>query len=94
MSWENGEAGLPELDVRIEGYTTALDRFRREMVGYQNLDMPDGMEACRSGDCLGGMVTADAMLEYARPYGADLALCNGGAIRAAFPQGEISLEIF
>lgn len=88
---ENGEAGLPELDVRIEGYTTALDRFRREMVGYQNLDMPDGMEACRSGDCLGGMVTADAMLEYARPYGADLALCNGGAIRAAFPRGGISL---
>lgn len=88
---ENEEMGLPELDAVIESYTAALDSFRKEIVGYQDLDMPDGMEACRTGDCLGGMVTADAMLEYARSYGADIALCNGGAVRAAFPQGEISL---
>lgn len=79
-----------EISALVHSYTDTLNAFRETVVGSQNIDMPDGMDACREGDCLGGMVTTDAMLEYARPYGASIALCNGGAIRAAFPRGPVS----
>ncbi|WP_301000907.1 5'-nucleotidase C-terminal domain-containing protein [uncultured Bilophila sp.] len=74
----------------MDSYAAALEGSRSAVVGSHTLRLPDGMDACRSGDCLGGMVTADAMLEYARPYGAVMALCNGGGIRAALPAGDIS----
>ncbi|MFQ7007912.1 MAG: 5'-nucleotidase [Parasutterella sp.] len=36
------------------------------------------------------MVTTDAMLDYARPKGAVVALINGGNFRAALPVGKIT----
>lgn len=95
--WEGGPrelSGDARLDAAtaalVDTYAKTLDSYRNVIVGSHSLRLPDGMDACRSGDCLGGMVTADAMLEYARPYGAVVALCNGGGIRAALPPGEIS----
>lgn len=95
--WEGGPRELAPnapLDAAtatlVDSYAAALEGYRSAVVGSHTLRLPDGMDACRSGDCLGGMVTADAMLEYARPYGAVMALCNGGGIRAALPAGDIS----
>lgn len=50
---------------------------------------PDGLDPCRWGDCLAGMVTADAFRAFAAPYGATIALVNGGAIRSALPIGTV-----
>ena len=80
----------PAVQKLIDHYAATLTSLRSEVVGRQNLSVPDGMEICRSGDCLGGMVTTDAMLAGARPFGASVALCNGGALRAALPRGEIT----
>lgn len=82
----------PEISALVDKYTATLEKFRSNVVGSHAIDgVPDGMDACREGDCLGGMVTADAMLEYARPHGAVIALCNGGAIRAAMPKGTVTM---
>ena len=48
------------------------------------------MDACRENDCLSGMVTVDAMLNFARKFHASAAICNGGAMRASLPAGKIS----
>lgn len=97
VSWSGGPQKLlpatpanASIDSLIQKYTTSLEAFRQVIVGYQDISFPDGLAACRKTECLGGMVTADAMLEYARPYGASMALCNGGAIRAGFPKGDIT----
>lgn len=74
----------------VEKYKASLDAFRKDVVGRQNISLPDGMDACRSGECLSGMFIADAMLEFARPYGAVAALLNSGGIRAALPKGELT----
>ena len=80
----------PAVQRLIDRYAATLEKLRSQVVGRQRLSLPDGMELCRRGDCLSGMVTTDAMLEYARPYGAVAALCNGGALRAALPEGTIT----
>ena len=85
-----GDSTDPAVSALVQKYTDTLDAFRNHVVGYQNINIPDGMDACRQEECLGGMITTDAMLDYARPYGADIALCNGGAIRSGFPQGKIT----
>lgn len=74
----------------VANYAESLERYRTEIVGRHNIQMPDGMEACRKGDCFSGLLTADAFLEYGRPQGARLALVNGGSIRASLPAGDIS----
>lgn len=70
-------------------YAAGLARYQAHKVGRHDVDAPDGMEACRRGDCFGGMLLADAFLDFARPEGAQLALVNGGSIRAAIPPGEV-----
>ncbi len=96
-SWSGGPRELepedpvaPDIRALVQGYAKKLDSYRQTVVGSQNNVFPDGMDACRAGDCLGGMVTADAMLEFARPFGASVALCNGGGIRAALPVGTLT----
>lgn len=70
-------------------HAAELERYQAHKVGRHDVEAPDGMEACRSGDCFGGMLLADAFLAYARPQGAEAALLNGGSIRAAIPPGEV-----
>lgn len=79
-----------DMAALVDKWAATLENLRGEVVGFQNLSLPDGMEACREGDCLGGMVTVDAMLAFSRPFGAVAALCNGGAIRAALPAGTLT----
>lgn len=97
-AWDGGprelapeNARTPAISALIERYTAALETFRKDVVGSRLPgQLPDGMDACRTGECLGGMLTSDAMLACAGPYGATIALCNGGAIRAALPEGRIT----
>jgi len=80
----------PEVTAVIDRYTATLEEFRSTVIGSHDLDLPDGMDLCREVECLGGMLTADAMLEQARPHGAAIAFTNGGGIRAALPKGDIT----
>lgn len=79
-----------KISALVKKYAVSLEEYRNIKVGSHNISMPDGMDACREDDCLGGSVIADAMLEYGRPFGARVALCNGGSVRAALPEGDIS----
>ena len=97
LRWNGGarELAAPEprdaeTSALVQKYATSLDEFRNHKVGSHHLSLPDGIDACREDDCLGGSLIADAMLEYARPFGGQVALCNGGSVRAALPAGDIS----
>lgn len=80
----------PAVKELVDRYGATLRTLRAEVVGEHHLSLPDGMDLCREKDCLGGMITTDAMLEAGRPFGATVALCNGGAVRAALPAGKIT----
>ena len=74
----------------VDRYAKTLDEFRKTIIGVNEADMADGIDLCREVECLGGLLTADAMLEQARSHGAAIAFTNGGGIRAALPKGNIT----
>ena len=80
----------PDITARLEPYARSLERFRATVLGEHHLRYADGMDACRSGDCLAGMLQTDSMLDYGRPYGAVAALSNGGSLRAPLAAGPIT----
>lgn len=97
VSWSGGPRELtadmpsdPEIDAIVGRYLASMDEYRKTVVGSHSITMADGMDLCREVECLGGLLTADAMLETGRPLGMDIAVCNGGGIRAALPPGDIS----
>lgn len=87
---EPGIVPAPDVDTRVNDYAKPLEVFRAQTLGRNDLDFPDGMEACRTGECLGGLVLTDAMLDYGKPYGATLALTNGGSLRAPLKRGPVT----
>ena len=80
----------PQVSAVIDRYAKSLDDFRKTVIGQNPVEMADGMDLCRDGECLSGMLTSDAMLDAARSLGASIALTNGGSIRAALPVGQIT----
>lgn len=77
----------PELRDAVAKAAGVLEKARTVKVSTNPNEFPDGLDPCRWGDCLAGMVTADAFLDFARPYGATIALLNGGAVRSALENG-------
>ncbi|MBQ4133116.1 MAG: 5'-nucleotidase C-terminal domain-containing protein [Desulfovibrionaceae bacterium] len=97
VSWEGSPMEMskdmpsdPTIAALIDSYLASLDEFRKDVVGSHSIDMADGMDLCREVECLGGLLTADAMLEAGRPLGMDIAIVNGGGIRSSLPQGTIT----
>lgn len=97
VSWRGGPRELAadaprreDISALTAQHAAGLERYQARKVGRHDVDAPDGMAACRSGDCFGGMLLADAFLDFARPKGAEVALVNGGSLRAAIPPGEVS----
>ncbi len=75
----------------VDDYVASVDRLRATALTTNELNWPDGMDVCRAGECLSGMVATDAMLRAARAAGAVIAVTNSGGVRAALPGGTVSL---
>lgn len=87
---EPGITPDPAVEAKIADYEKPLETFRSQILGRNDLVFADGMEACRKGDCLSGMIVVDAMLDYGRDHGATLALTNGGGMRAPLKRGTVT----
>jgi 5'-nucleotidase len=70
----------------VAGYAAPLAGWRARAVG--RLALPLSIEGCREGECAIGNLLADAMLA-AEPQ-AEIALLNGGGIRANLPGGTVT----
>jgi 5'-nucleotidase len=95
-SW-GGDAILLDDDVPADEETAALvaelaeeiEAFTDVVVGETAVDLQGGEEVCRFAECNLGNLIADALLE-AHPE-SEIALQNGGGIRASVPRGEVSV---
>jgi 5'-nucleotidase len=83
-------AAFPE-DARtaamVAEFARPLAETRRRPVG--TLPMALGNAECRRGECALGNLVAEAML--ARAPGAEIAITNGGGLRAGLPGGQVTL---
>ncbi|MCQ4162723.1 5'-nucleotidase C-terminal domain-containing protein [Roseomonas sp. GC11] len=71
----------------VAEYRAPLTALRARPVGQSPVSLPN--TDCRKGECALGNVVAEAML--AAVPGAEIAVTNGGGLRAGLPEGPISL---
>lgn len=77
----------------ITKYQKQVDTTMSKIVGYLDKDGVDWSTALvrTQGSTIGNLVS-DSLLDYAKDYGATIALQNGGGIRAALPGGAVTLQ--
>ena len=80
----------PGVSAAVAPTCAELEKLKRESLFDNEIDMPDGIEACRRGECLAGLLAADAFLEFGRKHGATIALMHAGGVRSSLPRGRVT----
>lgn len=81
----------PDMKARIEEAAAPLEEIRSRVVAEAETEIVGVREDCRARECAMGSLIADAMLERVADQGIDVALQNGGGIRASIDAGEITM---
>ena len=81
----------PELAARIEELSAPLDEMRRQVIGETAEAIEGSREVCRARECEMGTLVADAMLARVADQGIDIAIQNGGGLRASIDAGEVTM---
>ncbi len=74
--------------TRVAELAVPFEAMMREVVARVSTPVDAG--GCRRGECEMGNLVADAMLERVRSQGVQLALINGGGLRASLDAGEVT----
>lgn len=80
-----------DIAARLEELARPLDEIRAKVVGRTSAEIDGSRETCRSQECPMGNLVADAMLERVRDQGIQIAIQNGGGLRASIDSGEITM---
>lgn len=79
------DAGVAALVAKLN---EPLHEIRNEVVGSSAQAL--GNDTCRSGECALGNLLADIMLWRTAAEGSEIAIANGGGIRAGLPAGAVT----
>ncbi len=77
------------IQAAIDRLDAPLVEVRARPVGVTSAEFP--LEGCRARECARGNLVAEAMLAATRQAGAQIALQNGGGLRAGIPAGNVTL---
>ncbi|WP_428688281.1 bifunctional metallophosphatase/5'-nucleotidase [Roseibium sp.] len=80
----------PELVSRIKELAEPLDEIRQQVVAQASAPISGERDICRSQICEMGVLVTDAMLERVKGQGVQIAIQNGGGLRASIDAGEIT----
>lgn len=76
---------------RIAALALPLDEVRSRIVARTDEPIGGDRETCRSQECTMGNLIADAMLARVLDQGIDIAIQNGGGIRASIDAGDVTM---
>lgn len=74
--------------TQIDKLYAPIEVFEKTIVGTIDIEMD--YRRCRDSECPFGNLITESMLDYTRAMGTEIALMNGGGIRAPLPKGSIS----
>lgn len=77
--------------ARIAEAAAPLDEIRNRVVAETSTEIVGAREQCRATECAMGNLIADAMLARVKDQGIDIAIQNGGGIRASIDAGEVTM---
>jgi 5'-nucleotidase / UDP-sugar diphosphatase len=81
----------PEILGRIEELRAPIEEAMGEVVGSVAAPLDGSRESCRARECAMGNLVADAMLDRVADQGVDIAIQNGGGLRASIDAGEVTM---
>jgi 5'-nucleotidase / UDP-sugar diphosphatase len=84
-------AGDPGFEARIAAFRGPLDELRARVIGETLVELDGNRSNIRSRETNLGNLVADAMLQKAVGSGAQIAITNGGGIRASIPAGQVTV---
>ncbi len=80
----------PDVLARVQALGQPLAELRNTVVGQSAIDLDGSRTSCRFGECTMGNLITDAMLWATQNDGAQVAIENGGGIRASLPAGAVT----
>jgi 2',3'-cyclic-nucleotide 2'-phosphodiesterase/3'-nucleotidase/5'-nucleotidase len=77
--------------AKLARYSKALEQIRSDVVAEASVALEGARDIIRTRETNLGNLVADSMLEKAAPYGASVAIVNGGGVRSSLKKGPISV---
>jgi 5'-nucleotidase/UDP-sugar diphosphatase len=81
----------PEIAARVAELAGPIEEAMAEVIGETSEFIEGSREVCRAMECPMGNLVADAMLDRVRDQGIDVAIQNGGGLRASIDGGPITM---
>lgn len=88
------DASVTEDDAvvtRVVELAGPLDEIRREVIGATTAPIDGDRGTCRATECEMGTLVTTAMLERVADQGVQIAITNGGGLRASIDEGDITM---
>lgn len=77
--------------ARVAELGGPIEELKGRVVGSTTAAIDGDRGSCRAGECEMGNLVSVAMLERVRDQGIDIAIQNGGGLRASIDEGEITM---
>ncbi|MEC9197492.1 MAG: bifunctional metallophosphatase/5'-nucleotidase [Pseudomonadota bacterium] len=77
--------------ARITEAAAPLEEIRNKVVAESAEAIDGDRNSCRAGECQMGNLVADAMLARVKDQGIQIAIQNGGGVRASIDAGEVTM---
>ena len=81
----------PAIAAKVAEFAAPLDELRSTIIGTSMVELNGARADVRSQETNLGSYIADVILNRTSPDGADVALTNGGGIRASISAGEVTI---
>jgi 5'-nucleotidase/UDP-sugar diphosphatase len=81
----------PEMLAYVKQAAAPLEKLKATVIGKTSAAIDGNRKSCRADVCEMGVLVADAMLASVKDQGINLAIQNGGGLRASIDAGDITM---
>jgi len=81
----------PQVLARVQELAEPLNELRKQVIGQSAVDLDGDRNSCRFKECTMGNLVTDALIWALQEQGVQIALQNGGGIRASIPAGDVTV---
>lgn len=81
----------PAIAARILEMAKPIEELRKKVIGSSQGPIEGAREVCRVQECSMGNLIADAMLDRTKAQGINIAIQNGGGLRASIGAGDVTM---
>ncbi|MBB3457815.1 5'-nucleotidase [Rhizobium sp. BK313] len=81
----------PTISARVQEMAKPIEELRHKVIGSSTDPIDGSRESCRAGECSMGNLVADAMLDRTKNQGINIAIQNGGGLRASIGGGNVTM---